>query len=127
MLAAMLLWGSWCFLANAEAVWPVRLGIALAQALASGAMTWGLARVVALAMAGIGQRPGMRWLVPLGVVAVTGSGLWLLHRTLGTPALARTIAPPIVVAWSYCQWLAWQASRHRSLPAGASDVERPAS
>ena len=109
ILAAMLLWGSWCFLANADAPWLVRSGLSLAQALASGVITWGLSRVVALAIARWGRQSAARWVIPLCVVAVTGSALWLLHLALGTPELARTIIPPIIVAWSYCQWLTWRS------------------
>ncbi|WP_251977236.1 hypothetical protein [Salinicola avicenniae] len=76
VLAAMLLWGGWCFFTNAEAPWPARVGMALAQALASGVITGCLARSVTGAMARWGRRPAACWLVPLSVVAVTGSALW---------------------------------------------------
>lgn len=107
----MLLWGGWCFLVNASLPTAPRIGLALAQACASGLVTLVLERAVARGLAWLAYRRAATFVLPVALSSLTGSGLWGLHAWLGTPAIAATISPPIAVAWMFCQFTSVRLAR----------------
>lgn len=97
---AFVLMGSWALYANRGHPMPKPLVAALVQGALSGAITFGLKRVMDWLRAGM--RRGLGWWLP-PVVACSGSLALLvaMHLLAGTPELLRTISVPFSVATTY--------------------------
>lgn len=96
---AVLAMGGWALFANRahglDAAWRP----ALVQGLISGGITFGLKRVLEAAAERV---QGWAWLLPpLATAAVILALLTLVHRLIGTPEVARTIAVPWSVSTLY--------------------------
>ncbi len=125
LLAALLafsVWGGWAFFVNRGAGLATGLTSGLAQGVASFAtvlvmiasVTWLARRMESAAM--------RIFLPPAITVAMAGSCVTLVHLLVGTPHVARTVAPFVVVASGFCLLTAVKLHRaRRAVPCPSCD------
>jgi len=122
-LAAFVLWGGWAYWVNhdsSENVWLV----AFTQGAASFAITLLMVQAIT-------------WLYPILVrswhgvplpavctVLATGSALVMIHRIVGTPHIAATVAPALSVGFLFCLFTSLKLYRAASKGNGVLEKHR---
>lgn len=100
MAGGFVLMGGWAVFANAGHPMPAPVIAGLVQGALSAGITLVLKSVIERLLPHISGTPGLI-LPPLACATVSITLLFLVHRTVGTPEIAATLALPVTVATSY--------------------------
>ncbi len=100
MAGGFVLMGGWAVFANAGHPMPTPVIAGLVQGALSAGITLVLKSVIERLQPHISGTPGLI-LPPLACAAVSVTVLSLVHRAVGTPEIAATLALPVTVATSY--------------------------
>ncbi|QFT82468.1 hypothetical protein FIU89_17720 [Roseovarius sp. THAF27] len=92
--------GGWAVFANAAHPMPTPLVSGVVQGVLSATITLALKAVIEHLLPRISGLPGLI-LSPLACAAISVTLLSLVHRAVGTPEIATTLALPVTVATSY--------------------------
>ncbi|WP_428512774.1 hypothetical protein [Roseovarius sp.] len=100
MAGGFVLMGGWAVFANAAHPMPAPLVSGIVQGVLSATITLALKAMIEHLLPRISGLPGLI-LPPLACAAISVTLLSLVHRAVGTPEIAATLALPVTVATSY--------------------------
>jgi len=106
-LMAFALWGSWAFYINADSGSSARILAGLVQGSASFVITLVLVRAVTWISRLLPYGPAQVVVPALITVTVTGTFLVSIHTAFGTPNIAFTVTPALIVAFVFCLYTSY--------------------
>ena len=110
-LLAWLLYGSWACYVNWDYGLSPALTAFVAQGIASFSTTLFLTRLIEFLYRHIPTRGLKAALTPVGAIALIGITLYAIHRLSGTPDIALTIAPSLLIGFAYCLYCTYRLDR----------------
>jgi hypothetical protein len=111
---AFFLWGGWAWFANAEAAAKIGaspLTFALTQGICSFTITLCMVRSTTRLFYLLAGNPLVLLLPAIITVTMTGCFLTAVHALVGTPNIAKTVAPALIVAFCFNVFTTFKISR----------------
>ncbi len=110
-LAAFVIWGGWAFYANVHAGNWIAMVAAVAQGAFSLLMTFVMGYLTSYLYACF-TRPVFKLLLPaFFILLLACCFLSILHYSVGTPAILKTISPALLVGFLFCGFKTMQLHR----------------
>jgi len=113
-LLAFSVWGGWAFYVNSTAGLATALVSGLAQGIASFATVLAMIASVTWLSERLGSVALKILAPPVITVGVAGSCIAAIHYLIGTPNIAKTVLPFVVVASGFCLFTAVKLHRARA-------------
>ncbi len=99
---AFILWGGWSYFINSKYGTSAGLISGFTQGAASFTITLFIVHAITFLTPKFHGKLSQFFLPAVITVCFTGSCLALIHIIIGTPAIAYTISPALLVAFSFC-------------------------